>query len=165
MIPDLEHSKPETRNERRCESRRRMLKHVLVLSLDKKAASAVDCTLRNVSSSGARLSGPLDCLKRIPSPFYLVVPGHLRMIRCKVVWRSHEAVGIGFLSDPGYISWAGSGVADRKPEETGPREPLRSLSPPDAYILDRATGAVVKLNVPDTTAWPTRMVHEDEGAM
>jgi hypothetical protein len=164
MIPDLEHSKSEITNERRRAARRRMLKHVQVLSLDKKAASTVDCTLRNVSSGGARLSRPRDGLDRIPNPFYLVVPGHLRMICCKVVWKDQGSVGIGFLSDPGHMSWAWSGGADRKPEGIGPREPLSSLSTHDDYILDPATGADVKRNGPQTTAWPTRMFHQDDGA-
>jgi hypothetical protein len=89
--------------ERRLGQRRRMLKHVQVLSLDKKATSAVDLTLRNASSSGAQLIGCGDSLARVPDEFYLVAPGQLRMIRCEVVWRADDAVGVSFLSDPGAL--------------------------------------------------------------
>jgi hypothetical protein len=84
---------PETVNERRAGRRRRMLKHVQVLSLDKKATSAVDLTLRNTSAFGAQLFGPAESLARIPDEFYLVAPGQLRMIRCRIVWKGDDMVG------------------------------------------------------------------------
>jgi hypothetical protein len=116
--------------QRRRAPRRRLLKHVQVLSLDKKAASAVDLTLRNTSNSGAQLFGPGESLERVPDEFYLVVPGQLRMIRCKVVWKGQDAIGVSFLSGPGPLASQAPGAeADPSGEE---------------YYLDRTTGAVVR---------------------
>jgi ParB family transcriptional regulator, chromosome partitioning protein len=90
--------------ERRRASRRKVFKRVQVMSLDRKSASTIDCTLRNVSSSGAQLIGPGSAISRIPNQFYLVVPGQLRTVRCKVVWKTYDAVGVKFLSDPGHLA-------------------------------------------------------------
>jgi hypothetical protein len=91
-------------SERRDGARRRMLKPVQVMSMDRKSASVVDCTLRTLSVCGAQLSGTASSISRIPAQFYLIVPGQLRMIRSKVVWKSYDAVGIMFLSDPGRLA-------------------------------------------------------------
>lgn len=124
-----EHDDP---GERRSGRRRRMLKHVQVLSLDKKATSAVDLTLRNSSTFGAQLFGPAESLARIPDEFYLVAPGQLRMIRCRIVWKGDDMVGVSFRSDPGVLG-LGDGAGDAE-------------APPDAYHLDRETGAVIRRN-------------------
>lgn len=116
--------------QRRRAPRRRMLKHVQVLSLQKTATSAIDLTLRNTSASGAQLFGPAESLARVPEEFYLVPPGQLRMIRCRLVWRDATAVGVSFLSDSGSF-------ASRTPgADTGP--------PEDEYYLDHTTGAVLR---------------------
>ena len=148
MVSRIDIKKRRIERERRRQRRRRMLKHVQVLSLDKKAASAIDLTLRNASSSGARLFGPAESLRRIPDEFYLVAPGQLRMIRCEVVWRADDAVGVSFLSDPGTL-------ASREPEGGGDWEALEpEPPPPESYVLDRTTGAVVKLGEPVSAGAP-----------
>ena len=134
--------------ESRRKPRRRVLKYVQVLSLDKKATSVIDCTLRNISRSGAQLFGPEASVSRIPSQFYLVAPGQLRMIHCKVVWKTYDAVGISFLSDPGQLPFAADGG--------GELAAFESDAPPESYVLDRTTGAVVKLNGPDSCKAPDR---------
>jgi len=134
--------------ESRRRPRRRVLKHVQVLSLDRKATSAIDCTLRNISRSGAQLFGPATSVSRIPSQFYLVAPGQLRMILCRVVWKSDDSVGIDFLSDPGHLSLEPDGVGETAASE--------SEAPPESYMLDRVTGAVVRLNGPVTCKAPDR---------
>lgn len=127
MVPHIDD--PDSAQRRRA-PRRRMLKHVQVLSLDKKAASAVDLTLKNTSVSGAQLFGPGEALERVPDEFYLVVPGQLRMIRCKVVWKGQDAVGVSFLSGPGPLASQAPGAqADPSGEE---------------YYLDHSTGAVMR---------------------
>jgi hypothetical protein len=143
MVSRIDIKKRRIERERRRQRRQRMLKHVQVLSLDKKAASAIDLTLRNASSSGAQLFGPAESLGRVPDEFYLVAPGQLRMIRCEVVWRADGAVGVSFLSDPGTL-------ASREPEGEGGWEALEPEAPPppENYVLDRTTGAVVKLGEP-----------------
>lgn len=135
--------------EARLEPRRRMLKACQILSLDRKATSAIDCTLRNMSSSGAQLSGPATSLSRIPSEFYLVAPGQLRMIQSKVVWKSYDTVGIKFLSDPGNLA---SGQAEAL------SEPNATLTPPENYVLDRTTGAVVRLEDLESGKAPSPVV-------
>ena len=134
--------------ESRRKPRRRVLKHVQVLSLDRKATSVIDCTLRNISRSGAQLFGPEASVSRIPSQFYLVAPGQLRMIHCKIVWKTCDAVGISFLSDPGQLPFADGGG--------GESAAFECEAPPESYVLDRTTGAVVKLNGPDTSKPPDR---------
>ena len=126
--------------ESRGRPRRRAFKRVQVLSLDRKATSAIDCTLRNISRSGAKLFGPEASVSRIPSQFYLVAPGQLRMILCRVVWRTYNAVGIDFLSDPGHLSL--------EPDGAGETAAFEREAPPESYMLDRVTGAVVKFNGP-----------------
>ena len=93
-----------------------MLKHVQVLSLDKKATSAVDLTLRNTSTFGAQLFGPAESLARIPHEFYLVAPGQLRMIRCRIVWKGDDMVGVSFRSDPGALG-LGESAGDAESRE------------------------------------------------
>jgi hypothetical protein len=148
MVSRVDIKKRRIARERRRQRRQRMLKHVQVLSLDKKAASAIDLTLRNASSSGARLFGPAESLRRIPDEFYLVAPGQLRMIRCEVVWRADDAVGVSFLSDPGTL-------ASREPDRDGGWEAVEpEPPPPENYVLDRTTGAVVKLGEPVSAEAP-----------
>lgn len=125
MVPHIEDS---SNDQRRRAPRRRLFKHVQVLSLDRKAASAVDLTLRNTSVSGAQLFGPEESLERVPDEFHLVVPGQLRMIRCKVVWKGQDAIGVSFVSGPGPLASQAPG--------TNPSD--------EDYYLDRTTGAVVR---------------------
>jgi hypothetical protein len=131
MVAPEDATEPETA-ERRAGQRRRMLKHVQVLSLDKSATSAVDLTLRNTSTFGAQLFGPADQLARIPDEFYLVAPGQLRMIRCRIVWKGDDMVGVSFRSDPGVLG-SGESAEDRRETEMA-----------DDYHLDRETGAVIR---------------------
>ena len=151
---------PDLRESRRG-PRRRVLKHVQVLSLDKKAASAVDCTLRNISRFGAQLGWPAPSAIRIPSEFYLVAPGQLRMVRCKVVWKSHNRAGISFLSDPSHLISGETESTSDQPDDCGDRETPEVLSAPDSYVLDRTSGAVVRSDdlafgkIPSTAAIPT----------
>ena len=133
MVVREDAKEPETAGERRAGRRRRMLKHVQVLSLDKTATSAVDLTLRNTSAFGAQLFGPAESLARIPDEFNLVAPGQLRMIRCRIVWKGDDMVGVSFRSEPGVLGVGESGGDGRDTE-----------TPPDDYHLDRETGAVIR---------------------
>jgi hypothetical protein len=55
---------------------------------------AIDCTVRNVSETGAALdvASPLG----IPEEFVLVVPADGVRRRCRVVWRKEKRIGIAF---------------------------------------------------------------------
>jgi hypothetical protein len=130
MVAPEDATEHDNAGERRAGRRRRVLKHVQVLSLDKKATSAVDLTLRNTSTYGAQLFGPAESLTRIPDEFHLVAPGQLRMIRCRIVWKGDDMVGVSFRSDPGRVG-IGEGAGDAE-------------APPDDYHLDRQTGAVIR---------------------
>jgi hypothetical protein len=132
MVAPDDATEHDNAGERRAGRRRRMLKHVQVLSLDKTATSAVDLTLRNTSTFGAQLFGPAESLARIPDEFYLVAPGQLRMIRCRIVWKGDDMVGVSFRSDPGVL---GIGESARQPRET---------ETTDDYRLDQETGAVIR---------------------
>jgi len=56
--------------------------------------SAIDCTLRNVSSSGAALEviSPIG----IPEQFILVLPSDRLRLPCHVVWRKERRLGVAF---------------------------------------------------------------------
>jgi hypothetical protein len=132
MVAPEDATEHDNAGERRAGRRRRVFKHVQILSLDKTATSAVDLTLRNTSTFGAQLFGPVESLARIPDEFHLVAPGQLRMIRCRIVWKGDDMVGVSFRSDPGVLGIGQSG-GDAK-------------TPPDDYHLDRETGAVIRTN-------------------
>ena len=131
MVAPEDATEHDNAGERRTGRRRRVLKHVQVLSLDKKATSAVDLTLRNTSTFGAQLFGPAESLARIPDEFQLVVPGQLRMIRCRIVWKGDDMVGVSFRSDPWVL---GIGEGSVEPRDTEASD----------YHLDRETGAVIR---------------------
>jgi PilZ domain len=55
---------------------------------------AVDCTVRNLSTTGALLevSSPV----RIPPELTLVIPGDALRLPCAVVWRTEYRMGVRF---------------------------------------------------------------------
>jgi hypothetical protein len=55
---------------------------------------AIDCTVRNLSTTGALLevSNPV----RIPAKFTLVVPSDALRLPCAVVWRTEYRMGVHF---------------------------------------------------------------------
>ena len=57
---------------------------------------AIDCTVRNLSATGAALdvASPLG----IPAQFTLVTDGHRRP--CHVVWRKEKRIGVTFDETP-----------------------------------------------------------------
>ena len=57
---------------------------------------AIDCTVRNLSSTGAALdvTSPLG----IPAQFTLVADG--QHLPCRVVWRKEKRIGIAFDQKP-----------------------------------------------------------------
>ena len=58
------------------------------------AGGAIDCTVRNISASGAALdvASPLG----IPEEFVLVVPADKLRQLCRVVWRKEKRIGVVF---------------------------------------------------------------------
>jgi PilZ domain len=55
---------------------------------------AIDCTIRNISSTGAALNvnSPIG----IPDRFILVLPADELHMPCHVVWRKPKRIGIAF---------------------------------------------------------------------
>jgi hypothetical protein len=54
----------------------------------------VDCTVRNLSTTGALLE--VSNLVRIPPEFTLVVPGDGLRLPCAIVWRTEYRMGVHF---------------------------------------------------------------------
>jgi PilZ domain-containing protein len=75
-------------DEHRIASRHRVLKGGRILF----GGGSIDCTLRNISETGAALdvASPLG----IPTEFMLATDGDHR--RCRVVWRTERRLGITF---------------------------------------------------------------------
>jgi hypothetical protein len=55
---------------------------------------AIDCTIRNMSNTGAArdLTSPVG----IPEHFTLVLPADGQHISCHVVWRKEKRIGVAF---------------------------------------------------------------------
>jgi PilZ domain len=78
-------------NEKRTAPRHRVLKHG---TLAFGGGGSVDCTVRNISSGGARLdvANPF----RLPQSFTLVIESDHFMRRCRPVWCSDTRIGVAF---------------------------------------------------------------------
>ena len=60
------------------------------------AGGGIDCTVRNVSETGAALdvTSPLG----IPTDFNLIVKGDAMHRACRVVWRTPKRIGVTFVA-------------------------------------------------------------------
>jgi hypothetical protein len=56
--------------------------------------SAIDCTVRDLSTTGAALE--VSSQIGIPAKFTLVVPGDGLHLPCHVVWRKEYRIGVAF---------------------------------------------------------------------
>jgi PilZ domain-containing protein len=76
--------------EKRVISRNRVLKAGTI----EFGGGAIDCTVRNVSNTGAALdvTSPVG----IPEKFTLVVPGDGLRFPCRIVWRRERRIGVAF---------------------------------------------------------------------
>ena len=78
--------------ERRGSGRSRVLKGVkLVLG----KSSVIDCVVRNVTNSGARIHLPNTV--DLPEAFDLTFDGGYSFRRCRMVWRSVTEAGVQFI--------------------------------------------------------------------
>jgi hypothetical protein len=77
-------------NEKRVMARHRVLKAGTV----EFGGGTIDCTVRNVSNTGAALdvASPVG----IPDQFTLVLPGDGLHMPCHVVWRKQRRLGVAF---------------------------------------------------------------------
>lgn len=82
-------------SDKRIAPRQRVIKAAKIVSLDR--VTVVDCTMRNVSKTGAQLVVENQAL--VPPTFYLVQPKENIMCQAKVMWRREKLVGIHFTSE------------------------------------------------------------------
>ena len=82
-------------NNRRA-SRQRVLKTVKAYRLN--GAHAVDCQVRDMSETGARIL--IKDQLALPNEFKFVLPADGSMRIAKVVWRKGDLAGVVFLSEP-----------------------------------------------------------------
>jgi hypothetical protein len=77
--------------EKRAAPRHRVLKHGTLAFRD---GGGIECTVRNISSNGARLDifNPVG----LPDTFTLVIETDNFMRRCHAVWSSEQRVGVAF---------------------------------------------------------------------
>jgi hypothetical protein len=77
--------------EKRAAPRHRVLKHGMLAF---HGGGGVDCTVRNISSNGARvdIASPLG----VPASFMLVIEADQFMRRCRAVWSSERQIGLAF---------------------------------------------------------------------
>lgn len=59
--------------------------------------STIDCLVRNMSQSGAKIEFPRAVL--VPSEFELIIPQRRNSRRVRIVWREAKALGVAFV-DP-----------------------------------------------------------------
>jgi hypothetical protein len=85
----------EDHTERRRTPRRKVLKGVQIVALDKR--SAIDSTVKNLSSIGALISAQSG--RDVPDRFYLRAPGQLGFVLCQVVRRNLTSVAVIFQAD------------------------------------------------------------------
>ena len=79
-------------DDKRSARRMRVLKDGKIVTMNN--LSVIDCTVRDLSDTGARLR--CQDQRAVPDEFRLLFP-HERSIRpAKVVWRTHDQVGITF---------------------------------------------------------------------
>ena len=69
-------------------------KRVLKAGTIEFAGGGIDCTVRNLSDTGAALS--VESPVGIPAEFNLVVVADQVSRRCRVVWRKENRIGITF---------------------------------------------------------------------
>jgi PilZ domain len=77
--------------EKRVAPRHRVFKHGTLTFND---GGGVDCTVRNISSTGARLD--IDNPVGVPQSFTLVIETDQFMRRCHAVWSSDKRIGVAF---------------------------------------------------------------------
>ena len=81
-------------DEHRTAPRRRLLKSGKISF----GGGAIDCTVRNVSDTGAALdvTSPVG----IPDHFTLLIESDYIQAPCRVVWRKQSRIGVRFGGDP-----------------------------------------------------------------
>src|SRR5436305_11652083 len=87
---------PPKANERRARPRKLVLKAGQIIS--DRIAPTIDCTIRDISESGARLR--LTSTTAVPKSFLLLIKGENVVVPVKRVWRNAHEVGVKFTGHP-----------------------------------------------------------------
>jgi predicted ABC-class ATPase len=85
------YSEAKTMIENRSAPRHRVFKHGTVAF---RSGGSIDCTVRNISSSGARIDVAIPI--RLPQSFTLIIEADQFMRHCHPVWSSNQRIGIAF---------------------------------------------------------------------
>ena len=84
-----------------------------------KGASSMDCLVRDMSSSGARLA--LSETATLPESFELFIPQRERTYRAQLCWRRPDGIGVAFVDEAAPPSSSGA--------------PTSSAAAPDATAM------------------------------
>ena len=76
------------------EARRDARQRVLKAGTIEFGGGAIDCTIRNMSASGAALQ--VESQSGIPDQFTLVIPADGLHMPCRVAWRKASRLGVAF---------------------------------------------------------------------
>jgi hypothetical protein len=68
--------------------------HVMKAGTIEFGGGAIDCTIRNLSNTGAALD--VASQVGIPEKFTLVLPGDGLHFPCRIVWRRERRIGVAF---------------------------------------------------------------------
>ena len=80
------------------EDKRKALRQRVLKAGTIEFGGAIDCTVRNLSETGAALDvvSPVG----IPERFTLFLPAESRRLPCRVVWRKEKRIGVTFEQMP-----------------------------------------------------------------
>lgn len=89
--------------ERRQFGRRSVLKHAIICDDE---GGKRKCTVVDMSEGGARIK--LDDVDKIPGEFLVEIPADDFVVRCRIVHRQPDSIGVEFARSPSRISWRGN---------------------------------------------------------
>jgi hypothetical protein len=72
----------------------------------------MDCMVRNMSLSGARLEVSQNFI--LPTEFELEIPQRGSVLLCALIWRKDDAVGVKFLDSKGPIRRAPTAASQER---------------------------------------------------
>jgi hypothetical protein len=89
-LDSVRHNESKAMDEKRIAPRHRVLKAGTI----EFGGGAIDCTVRNMSSTGALLevNSPIG----IPGKFTLVLPADGHHVACRVAWQKQKRIGVVF---------------------------------------------------------------------
>jgi hypothetical protein len=58
---------------------------------------AVECSIRDLTPEGARITLPADALRMLPDKLLLLLPGLAELWAVRVCWRSRHTIGVEFV--------------------------------------------------------------------